>query len=126
RHVLEQGHGAEERAALVEHPEAAEHAGPFLLAGAREGLRSVEYLARGRLQEPDHVAEQRALAGAAAAHADEHLAAREGEGGVVQAHEAHEAQRRAWHADVRLAVRPHRQIPSTWKMTAKMPSATMM
>src|SRR5262249_22028776 len=111
---------------LVEHPEVAQHAGAILLAGAREGFRAVEYLARGRLEQPDHVAEERALAGAAAAHDDEHLAPRDGEGEVVHEDEAPEGHRQALHADVRRAVRAQRQIPSTWKTTAKMPSATMM
>src|SRR6185369_10223214 len=59
--------------------EPAQQALPRLRIGAREADTVVQHLALQRLVQPDHVAEQRALAAAAAPHDDEDVAAPDGE-----------------------------------------------
>ena len=73
--VLRQRHRAPQRAALVEHAEAAQLLLPRLVVGLPEGNAVVEDVAPAGCLQADQVAQQRALAAAAAAHDDEDLAA---------------------------------------------------
>jgi hypothetical protein len=83
RHVLRQRQPAPQGAVLVEHAHAPPHTvAPRFIRGA-EVLAAEQDRAAGRLLQPDQVLQQRALAAAAAAHDDEHLAARHREAQVL-------------------------------------------
>src|SRR4030095_8155518 len=73
--VLRERHRAPQGPALVEHTDLTPEPLALLGGGLREVDVAVEDLALGGFVEPDHVAQQRALAAAAAAHDEEYLAA---------------------------------------------------
>src|SRR6185369_15282983 len=130
--VLRERERAPERAALVEDAEAARQSAPLLGRGAREVLLLVEDLALRRLEQPDQVAQQRALAAAAAAHDHEDLAARDREVEVVHDHARTVRHREVAHDHVRAGGRGsrrgagHPHTPIRLVTIAKLPSATTM
>ncbi|MNE18005.1 hypothetical protein D3C80_1110070 [compost metagenome] len=83
--------------------------GARILVAGPEILAVEQHTAGQRRLQADQVAQQGALAAAAAAHDDEHLAAADGEIEVVLDHLAAVAGAEAFHRENRLA---HAQIPS--------------
>ena len=84
--VLEHGHRAEERAALVHHAELAQQAESVLALGGHDVLAVEEDPARGRPVEADHDLQKRALPAARTAEDHEDLAAPDLERDVLLDH----------------------------------------
>src|SRR5262249_16252554 len=123
-HVVEQVHGAEERAALVHDADAGEDAQPLIALGRHDVVVIDEHFPRERTIEADHVLEQGAFAAARAAENDEDFTPVHREGDVGEADALVVARGEAFHADERGRLGSHRL--RWYSKTEKMPSATTM